>query len=120
MPVILPKETGWGRHIYHLYQTRISSLKNPLTTKDTKETKEIPRRNNLIEFLKERQVGSEIYYPVPLHLQACFIELGYRTGDMPNAERAALETMALPIYPELNAEQIERVVQGIQAFYAGD
>jgi dTDP-4-amino-4,6-dideoxygalactose transaminase len=102
MPVILPKETGWGRHIYHLYQVRVQ------------------QRPALMEHLKAHNVGSEIYYPVPLHLQACFTELGYRTGSMPNAERAALETLALPIYPELSEEQIERVVQGTQAFYAGD
>jgi dTDP-4-amino-4,6-dideoxygalactose transaminase len=55
---------------------------------------------------------------VPLHLQACFPELEYQTGDMPNAEQAALTTVALPIYPELSEEQIERVVQVIQKFYA--
>ena len=70
-------------------------------------------------YLKEHQVGSEIYYPLPLHLQACFTELGYQAGSMPNAERAALETMALPIYPELKEEQVERVVQVVQAFYQG-
>ena len=100
MPVILPKETGWGRHIYHLYQGGGQ------------------QRPALKEHLKVHGVGSEIYYPVPLHLQACFTELGYQTGSMPNAERAALETMALPIYPELNENQIERVVQVVKAFYA--
>ncbi|RJP50894.1 MAG: DegT/DnrJ/EryC1/StrS family aminotransferase [Anaerolineaceae bacterium] len=99
-PVILPKETGWGRHIYHLYQTRVQ------------------HRNELMVYLKEHNVGSEIYYPLALHLQACFSELSYQTGSMPNAERAALETMALPIYPELNKEQIERVVKVVKAFYA--
>lgn len=98
-PVILPQESGWGRHIYHLYQTRVQ------------------HRTELMAYLKEHHVGSEIYYPLPLHLQACFTELGYQTGSMPNAERAALETMALPIYPELNQAQIERVVQVIKAFY---
>lgn len=99
MPVILPKETGWGRYIYHLYQVRVQ------------------RRDELMAYLKVHNVGSEIYYPVPLHLQACFTELGYQVDSMPNAERAALETMALPIYPELNAEQIMRVVQVVKVFY---
>ena len=98
-PVILPKETGWGRHIYHLYQTRVQ------------------HRTELMDYLKAHNVGSEIYYPLSLHLQACFSELGYQTGSMPNAERAALETLALPIYPELNEAQIGRVVQVIKAFY---
>lgn len=98
-PVILPKDVGWGRHIYHLYQTRVQ------------------QRTELMAYLKEHKVGSEIYYPLPLHLQACFTELGYQAGSMPNAERAALETMALPIYPELNEKQIERVVQVMKAFY---
>jgi dTDP-4-amino-4,6-dideoxygalactose transaminase len=102
MPVILPKDAGWGWHIYHLYQVRVQ------------------RRDELMAYLKKHNVGSEIYYPVPLHLQACFTELGYQIGSMPNAERAALETLALPIYPELNAEQIERVVQVVQVFHAGD
>jgi dTDP-4-amino-4,6-dideoxygalactose transaminase len=98
-PVILPQETGWGRHIYHLYQTRVE------------------RRGELMAFLKKRGVGSEVYYPVPLHLQACFKDLGYKAGDLPNAERAAEETLALPIYPEINKEQIERVVDVIKIFY---
>jgi dTDP-4-amino-4,6-dideoxygalactose transaminase len=100
MPVILPKETGWGRHIYHLYQTRVQ------------------RRNELMAYLKANQVGSETYYPVPLHLQACFKDLGYEAGDLPNAERAAEETLALPVYPELRDERIGRVVNVIQGFYA--
>lgn len=101
MPVILPQETGWGRHIYHLYQTRVQ------------------RRNELMAYLKQRQVGSEVYYPVPLHLQACFKDLGYAPGEQPNAERAAEETLSLPIYPELKEEQIHRVVDVIRAFYQG-
>jgi dTDP-4-amino-4,6-dideoxygalactose transaminase len=101
LPVILPTAAGWGRHIYHLYQTRVQ------------------RRDKLLAFLKTHDVGSEIYYPVPLHLQACFKDMGYTASDCPNAGRAAAETLALPIYPELTNEQIERVVQVVKTFYHG-
>ncbi len=99
--VVLPTETGWGRHIYHLYQTRVE------------------RRGELMAFLKQRGVGSEVYYPVPLHLQVCFKDLGYQAGDLPNAERAAEETLALPIYPELLEDQIRHVVDTMAAFHQG-
>lgn len=101
MPVILPLDAGWGRHIYHLYQLRVRD------------------RELLMAHLKSCNVGSEVYYPLPLHLQACFSDLGYKAGDMPHAERAAQTSLAAPIYPELNPEQIERVVEVMNAFYQG-
>lgn len=97
-PVVLPRESGWGRHIYHLYQIRV------------------PRRDELMAFLKARGIASEVYYPVPLHRQACFEGMGFQ-ADCPNAEQASRETLALPVYPELTAAQIERVVAAIQEFY---
>jgi dTDP-4-amino-4,6-dideoxygalactose transaminase len=96
----LPAASAGARHIWNQYVIRA------------------PRRNALREFLSQRGVGTEIYYPIPLHLQQCFASLGYRPGDLPEAERAAQESLALPIYPELSAEQLQTVVDQIAAFYS--
>jgi dTDP-4-amino-4,6-dideoxygalactose transaminase len=75
------------------------------------------RRNQLQNYLKTRGIGTEVYYPIPLHMQKCFADLGYKEGDFPRAEAAAREALALPIYPELSEQQQHCIVDEIKAFY---
>jgi dTDP-4-amino-4,6-dideoxygalactose transaminase len=95
-----PHAVAGYRHIFNQYVVRVQ------------------RRDALRARLTERSIGSEIYYPVPLHLQKCFAYLNYRAGDFPHSERAAEETLALPIYPELEQAQLAYVVATISEFYA--
>lgn len=76
------------------------------------------RRDELRQFLAQRGIGSEIYYPIPLHLQTCFEYLGYGPGSFPVSERLAKETLALPVHPELTREDVERVVETVREFYS--
>jgi len=98
-PSILPDRT----HVFHQYVIRVLD----------------GRRDVLAAYLREAGIGSEIYYPVPLHLQDCFRAMGHKEGDFPESERAAREVLALPIYPELSPTMIETVVGRIQQFFAG-
>ena len=98
--VVLPRELAGRRHVWHQYAIRVE------------------RRDALREFLAGRRIGSEIFYPVPLHLQEALKGLEYVEGDFPEAERAAREVLALPIFPELRPDEQQRVVEVIAEFYS--
>ena len=76
------------------------------------------RRDDLRRFLTERKIGTEVYYPIPLHLQPVFTWLGYREGDLPESERASREVLALPMFPELTEEEQRWVVESVAEFYS--
>jgi dTDP-4-amino-4,6-dideoxygalactose transaminase len=101
VPVSLPK-VATDRHIFNQYVIRTSN------------------RDELQAYLQKRDVGTEVYYPVPMHLQECFAYLGHTLGAFPESERAAKETLALPVYPELTELQARYVVDCIRDFFAAD
>ena len=87
-------------HVFHQYVVRVH------------------RRDELRKFLGDRRIGTEVYYPIPLHLQPCFAYLGYSAGDLPESERAAVEVLALPMFPELTDAEQKYVVESIAEFYS--
>jgi dTDP-4-amino-4,6-dideoxygalactose transaminase len=95
----LPAVQYQNRHIFHQYVIRVQE------------------RDQVRKFLTENGIGTDIYYPVPLHLQECYSFLKYHPRDLPNSEKASEEVLALPIYPELTEDQQKAVVDGIKAFY---
>lgn len=97
--VATPIQSRGGRHVWNQYVIRVQ------------------RRDELRQYLASAGVGTEIYYPIPLHLQQCFAYLGYSAGQLPEAERAAHEVLALPVFPELSPAQIDHVAGTIRRFY---
>ena len=97
--VVTPLQPHGGRHVWNQYVIRVQ------------------RRDELRQFLAAAGIGTEIYYPIPLHLQECFAGLGYRAGTMPESERAAGEVLALPVFPELTTAQIDYAAGTIERFY---
>lgn len=96
--VQLPCERQWAKHVYHLFVIRVN------------------KRDALKDYLHERGVGTQIHYPIPIHLQDAYKKLGYKAGDFPISERNAEEILSLPIYPELTTEEIEAVAGLITEF----
>jgi len=99
-PIHLPETDPQAQHVFHQYVVRAR------------------RRDELRTFLTGRMIGTEVYYPVPLHRQPCFAYLGYGEGDLPRSERAAREVLALPMFPELSEAEQSWVVESMAEFYS--
>lgn len=96
--IITPVEREWAKHVYHLYVIRSK------------------KRDELQVFLKQKGIASEVYYPIPPHLSVPCKKIGYNEGDFPHAEKAAKETLALPLYPELSNAKQDAVIKAIEEF----
>jgi dTDP-4-amino-4,6-dideoxygalactose transaminase len=94
--VVVPSERPDATHVYHQFAIRV------------------PNRDAVQRRMAEREVHTAIYYPLPLHLQPMYRELGYRSGDFPEAERAAKEVLCLPMYPELTDAQVDEVIEAVR------
>ncbi len=97
----LPDEQSWAHHVYHLYVVRVGGA----------------RRDALQRHLRERQIGAQIHYPEPVHLQAAYADMGYPRGSLPETERACEEILSLPFYPELPEADARRVAEEIRHFF---
>jgi dTDP-4-amino-4,6-dideoxygalactose transaminase len=99
-PIRTLETSPHAHHVFHQYVIRAQ------------------RRDQLRQFLSDRKIGTEVYYPIPLHLQPCLAYLGYGPGDLPQSERAAREVLALPMFPELTEAEQKWVVESLAAFYS--
>ena len=96
--LITPKIEPWAYHVFHLYVVRS------------------PKRDQLLDFLKEKEIYAGIHYPIPIHFLESYQDLGYKKGDFPATEKAAAEVLSLPIFPELTEEKVRYVVEAIKEF----
>ena len=101
LPVITPKELDDTYCIYNQYTLRITDGK----------------RDEFREYLHSQGIPTAVYYPIPLHLQTCFRDLGYKKGDFPVSEKASEEVVSLPVYPELSEEHQDIIIQKIRNFF---
>ncbi len=99
LPLRLPTAPEGSQHVYHLY------------------TVACERRDELAKFLRERGIGTGVYYPLPLHLQPCYSDLGYRKGDFPESEKAATQVLSLPMFPELSDADADLVIEAVREFF---
>ncbi|MCB0281453.1 MAG: DegT/DnrJ/EryC1/StrS family aminotransferase [Calditrichae bacterium] len=97
----IPREMDYAKHVYHLYVVRVEEGK----------------RDQLRDYLAEKDIATGLHYPIPLHLQKCFSSLGYKQGDFPVSEKLASTGLSLPIYPELTDEMVLYVCNAIKSFY---
>jgi dTDP-4-amino-4,6-dideoxygalactose transaminase len=94
--VVVPKRMSYSTHVFHVYAIRVRE------------------RDRLLAYLNDHGVGATVHYPIPVHLQQAYSDLGYRRGDFPEAEKAAAEVLSLPVYPELLPDEIERIAQTVR------
>lgn len=107
--VITPKEASYAKHVYHLYVIQLN---------DGSLEKSNQLRDKLKDFLIQNGVNVGLHYPIPLHMQECFKNLGYKKGDFPNSEKIAEAGLSLPMFPELTDEQINYVIEKIKEFFS--
>lgn len=105
--LVIPKEMDYAKHVYHLF---VIKLKKEFVNEKI-------NRNQLQKFLHEKGISTGLHYPIPLHLQPCFENLGYKKGDLPVSEDLAENCLSLPMYPELTEEQIDYVGSSIKEFF---
>jgi len=102
--IILPKEMSYAKHVYHLFVIQLDEGGGK-------------KRDELAKYLNDNGISTGLHYPIPLHMQPCFKDLGYKKGQFPVTEKLAETGLSLPMYPELNDEQIFYVSDSIRKFF---